>query len=97
MENIKGELILDEVFLHDELNEIPYILYYDYENEFFTALNEEGKTRYFKFKKPINDFSEAEREQIMEYNYSSNERPKELCLDDVFVEGSMVEEFYIKQ
>ena len=97
MENIKGELILDEVFLHDELNEIPYILYYDYENKFFTVINEEGKTRYFKFKKPINEFSEAEREQIMEYNYSSNERPKELCLDDVFVEGNMVEEFYIKQ
>ena len=96
MENIKGELILDEVFLHDELNEIPYILYYDYENKFFTAINKEGKTRYFKFKKPINEFSEAEREQIMEYNYSSNERPKELCLDDIFVEGSMIEEFYIK-
>ena len=28
----------------------------------------------------------------MEYNYSFNERPKELSLDDVFVEGSMVEE-----
>ena len=97
MENIKEELILDEVFIYDELNEIPYNLYYNYENKFFTAINEEGKTRYFKFKKSINEFSEAEREQVMEYNYSSNERPKELCLDDVFVEGSMVEEFYIKQ
>ena len=96
MENIKGELILDEVFLHDELNEIPYILYYDYENEFFTALNEEGKTRYFKFKKPINEFSEVEIEQMMKYNYSLNERPKDLFLDDIFVEGSMIEEFYIK-
>ena len=94
---MEGELILDEVFIHDELNEIPYTLYYDYENKFFTAINEEGKTRYFKFKKPINEFSEAEREQMMEYNYSSNERPKELCLDDIFVEGSMIEEFYIKQ
>ena len=27
------ELILDEVFIHDELNEIPYTLYYDYENK----------------------------------------------------------------
>ena len=96
MENIKEELILDEVFIYDELNEIPYNLYYNYENKFFTAINEEGKTRYFKFKKHINEFSEAEREQIMEYNYSSNERPKELCLDDIFVEGSMIEEFYIK-
>ena len=96
MENIKGELILDEVFLHDGLNEIPYILYYDYENKFFTAINEEGKTRYFKFKKPINEFSEVEREQMMEYNYSFNERPKDLFLDDIFVEGSMIEEFYIK-
>ena len=86
------ELILDEVFIHDELNEIPYTLYYDYENKFFIAINEEGKTRYFKFKKPISEFSKAEREQIMEYNYSFDERPKELSLDDVFVEGSMVEE-----
>ena len=86
------ELILDEVFIHDELHEIPYTLYYDYENKFFIAINEEGKTRYFKFKKPISEFSKAEREQIMEYNYSFNERPKMLSLDDVFVEGSMVEE-----
>ena len=28
------ELVLDEVFIHDELNEIPYTLYYDYENKF---------------------------------------------------------------
>ena len=96
MENIKEELILDEVFLYDELNEIPYTLYYNYENKFFTAINEEGKTRYFKFKNPINEFSEEEREQIMEYNYSFNERPKDLVLDDIFVEGSMIEEFYIK-
>ena len=96
MENIKGELILDEVFLHDELNEISYILYYDYENKFFTAINEEGKTRHFKFKKPINEFSEVEIEQMMKYNYSLNERPKDLFLDDIFVEGSMIEEFYIK-
>ena len=86
------ELVLDEVFIHDELNEIPYTLYYDYENKFFIAINEEGKTRYFKFKKPISEFLKAEREQIMEYNYSFNERPEELSLDDVFVEGSMVEE-----
>ena len=86
------ELILDEVFIHDELNEIPYTLYYDYENKFFTAINEEGKTRYFKFKKPISELSKLEKEQIMEYNYSFNGRPEELSLDDVFVEGSMVEE-----
>ena len=86
------ELILDEVFIHDELNEIPYTLYYDYENKLFIAINEEGKTRYFKFKKPISEFSDEEREEIMEYNYSFNERPENLSLDDVFVEGSMVEE-----
>ena len=51
-----GELILDEVFIHDELNEIPYTLYYDYENKFFTAINEEGKTRYFKFKNLYQSF-----------------------------------------
>ena len=34
MENIKEELILDEVFIYDELNEIPYNLYYNYENKF---------------------------------------------------------------
>ena len=96
MENTKEELILDEVFLYDELNEIPYTLYYNYENKFFTAINEEGKTRHFKFKKPVSEFSKAEREQVMEYNYSSNERPDELSLDDVFAEGSMIEEFYIK-
>ena len=86
------ELILNEVFIHDELNEIPYTLYYDYENKFFTAINEEGKTRYFKFKKPISEFSDEEKEQILRYNYSFNERPEGLSLDDVFVEGSMVEE-----
>ena len=87
-----GELILDEVFIHDELNEIPYTLYYDYENKFFTAINEEGKTRYFKFKKPISELSKSEKEKILRYNYSFNERPERLSLDDVFVEGSMVEE-----
>ncbi len=86
------ELILDEVFLHDELNEIPYTLYYDYENEFFIAINEDGKVRYFKLKKPISEFNYEEREWIMNYNYSTNDRPEELSLDDVFVEGSMVEE-----
>ena len=86
------ELILDEVFIHDELNEIPYTLYYDYENKFFTAINAEGKTRYFKFKKPISELSKSEKEKILRYNYSFNERPERLSLDDVFVEGSMVEE-----
>ena len=86
------ELILDEVFIHDELNEIPYILYYDYENEFFIAKNEEGKARYFKLKKPISEFTYEEREWVMNYNYSTNDRPEELSLDDVFVEGSMIEE-----
>ena len=87
-----GELILDEVFLHDDLNEIPYTLYYDYENAYFTAINEDDKVRYFKFKKPISEFTHEERERVMKYNYSTNERPEELSLDDVFVEGSMVEE-----
>ena len=87
-----GELILDEVFIHDELNEIPYILYYDYENEFFIVINEDGKVRYFKFKKPISEFTHEERERVMKFNYSTNDRPEKLSLDDVFVEGSMVEE-----
>lgn len=86
------ELILDEVFLHDEVNEIPYTLYYDFENEFFIAEKEDGKVRYFKLKKPISEFTYEEREWVMNYNYSTNYRPEKLSLDDVFVEGSMVEE-----
>ena len=86
------ELILDEVFLYDEVNEIPFTLYYDYENAFFTAINEDGKVRYFKFKRPISEFTHEERERVMNYNYSTNDRPEKLSLDDVFVEGSMIEE-----
>ena len=67
-------------------------MYYDYENAYFTAINEDGKVRYFKLKKPISEFNYEEREWIMNYNYSTNDRPEKLSLDDVFMEGSMVEE-----
>ena len=48
--------------------------------------------KYLKLKKPISEFTYEERVRVMNYNYSTNERPEELSLDDVFVEGSMIEE-----
>lgn len=89
------ELLLDEVYMHDE-KDFPRLLWISQSKQLFIVEDPEGKLpkRYFKFSKPISELTETEKERVFNYSYATNDRPTELMSDDVFVHGEFIEEVF---
>lgn len=85
------ELILDEVFMHDEPDDKSRVVYFD--GTTFEAIDDNGHVRRFVYSKPLSELTDEEFRRVLNYNRS--EPPFNILFpDEVFVQGEFITEVF---